>query len=61
MAPFFANQSCDPWTPRDRPYEPGSYVHYSVNATGAEDIAAAVNFSKEKNIRLAVRNTSMTI
>lgn len=57
MAPFFANQSCDPWTPRERPCELGSYVRYAVNATGAEEIAAAVTFSREYNVRLVVRNT----
>lgn len=57
MAPFFANQSCDPWTSRERPCELGTYVRYAVNATGAEDIAAAVIFAREKNVRLVVRNT----
>lgn len=57
MAPFFANQSCDPWTPRERPCELGTYVHYAVNATGSDHIAAAINFAREKNVRLVIRNT----
>lgn len=57
MAPFFANQSCDPWTPRGRPCELGPYVRYAVNATGAAHIAAAVSFAREKNVRLVIRNT----
>lgn len=57
MAPFFANQSCDPWTPRERPCELGTYVSYAVNATGADQIAAAINFVREKNVRLVIRNT----
>ncbi|KAG6367111.1 hypothetical protein INS49_001293 [Diaporthe citri] len=57
MAPFFANQSCDPWTPRERPCELGTYVRYAVNATGSEHIAAAVNFARKKNARLVIRNT----
>lgn len=57
MAPFFANQSCDPWTPRGRPCELGPYVRYAVNATGAAHIAAAVGFARDKNVRLVIRNT----
>lgn len=57
MAPFFANQSCDPWTPRERPCELGTYVRYAVNATGSEHIAAAVRFARKKNVRLVIRNT----
>lgn len=57
MAPFFANQSCDPWTPRERPCELGNYVRYAVNVTGPDDIISAVNFAQEKNIRFVIRNT----
>lgn len=57
MAPFFANQSCDPWNPRERPCELGTYVRYAVNATGSEHIAAAVRFAQNKNVRLVIRNT----
>lgn len=57
MAPFFANQSCDPWTPRERPCELGAYVRYAVNATEVDHIAAAINFAREKNVRLVIRNT----
>jgi hypothetical protein len=57
MAPFFANQSCDPFQPKERPCELGNYVRYAVDATGAGDIAAAVRFARARNIRLVIRNT----
>lgn len=57
MAPFFANQSCDPWTAASKPCTLGNYVSYAVNATSADDIIAAVNFTQEQNIRLVIRNT----
>ncbi|ETS81059.1 hypothetical protein PFICI_06061 [Pestalotiopsis fici W106-1] len=57
MAPLFANQSCDPFTAEYVPCTLGNYVRYAVNATGPEDIIAAVEFAKEKNIRLVIRNT----
>ncbi|KAF3762614.1 FAD-binding domain-containing protein [Cryphonectria parasitica EP155] len=57
MAPFFANQSCDPWTPRERPCELGNYVRYAVNATGPDDIIAAIKFARDQNIRFIIRNT----
>ncbi|KAG8673900.1 hypothetical protein FPOAC2_07401 [Fusarium poae] len=57
MAPIFANQSCDPFQPRDKPCTLGNYVRYAVNVTSIEDVAAALEFSKEKNIRFVIRNT----
>ncbi len=35
----------------------GNYVAYSVNATVAADIAAAIKFADRRNIRLVIRNT----
>lgn len=57
MAPFFANQSCDPFQPRTGPCVLGTYVRYSVNATGSDDVIATVNFARESNIRFIIRNT----
>ena len=57
MAPFFANQSCDPFQPRDRPCELGKYVRFAVNASGPTDVQRAVAFAASKNIRLVIRNT----
>ncbi|USP78593.1 hypothetical protein yc1106_05867 [Curvularia clavata] len=57
MAPFFANQSCDPFQPRDRPCELGNYVRYAVNASGPQDIQRAIEYATLRNIRLVIRNT----
>ncbi|KAH7134114.1 isoamyl alcohol oxidase [Dactylonectria macrodidyma] len=57
MAPFFANQSCDPFQPQERPCELGNYVRYAVDASSAADIQATVNFASCNNIRLVIRNT----
>ncbi|KAL5113544.1 hypothetical protein ACEQ8H_008583 [Pleosporales sp. CAS-2024a] len=57
MAPFFANQSCDAFTPRDGPCELGNYVRYAVNASGAADVQETIAFAAQKKIRLVVRNT----
>ncbi|KAF1925976.1 isoamyl alcohol oxidase [Didymella exigua CBS 183.55] len=57
MAPFFANQSCDPFQPRARPCELGNYVRYAVNASGPADVQKAIAFAASKNIRLVIRNT----
>lgn len=57
MAPFFANQSCDPWTPESRPCLLGNYVDYAVNVSSPSDVIAAVTFAQEKNIRFVIRNT----
>ncbi|KAI0012466.1 FAD binding domain protein [Xylariaceae sp. FL0662B] len=57
MAAFFANMSCDPFTPRDAQCVVGAYVAYSVNASGASDYRKTIAFAKKHNIRLVVRNT----
>lgn len=57
MAPFFANQSCDPFQPIERPCTLGNYVRYAVNATCSDDIIATVNFARETNVRFVIRNT----
>ncbi|KAI1075950.1 hypothetical protein F5B20DRAFT_343420 [Whalleya microplaca] len=57
MAPLFANQSCDPWQPLQKPCTLGNYISYAVNATGSDDITAALKFAEEKNLRFVIRNT----
>ena len=57
MAPFFANQSCDPFTAREKPCTLGNYVMYSINATIPEHIVAGIAFARLRNIRLVIRNT----
>ena len=57
MAPFYANQSCDPFTPESRPCTLGNYVDYAINVTKPSDIAKGIAFATENNIRLVIRNT----
>ncbi|KAH6641401.1 hypothetical protein F5144DRAFT_545454 [Chaetomium tenue] len=57
MAPFFANQSCDPFTSQSKPCTLGNYVVYAVEAESAADIVATVKFAKKNNIRFVIRNT----
>ncbi|KAB5515482.1 hypothetical protein GE09DRAFT_1159764 [Coniochaeta sp. 2T2.1] len=57
MAPFFANQSCDPFTPASQPCELGNYVRYAVDVRSTEDVATTVKFARQHNIRFVIRNT----
>jgi FAD/FMN-containing dehydrogenase len=57
MQPFFANQSCDPFTPQSTPCRLDNYVSYAVNVSSAADIQAAILFATKNNVRLVVRNT----
>lgn len=57
MAPYFANQSCDPFTAENRTCEYGNYVRYAVNVSTSADVVAAISFAKENNIRFVIRNT----
>lgn len=57
MAPFFANQSCDPFLPREAQCIIGTYVRYAVDARSVSDYQATINFARVHNIRLVIRNT----
>lgn len=57
MAPFFANQSCDPFLPKSAQCVIGSYIQYAVSAGGASDYQKTIEFTKKNNIRLVIRNT----
>ncbi|KAF2849814.1 FAD binding domain-containing protein [Plenodomus tracheiphilus IPT5] len=57
MQSYFANQSCDPFTDRIVPCKLGNYAAFSVKVTDSGDIVAALNFAKEHNVRVLVRNT----
>ncbi|KAL6720635.1 hypothetical protein ACLMJK_002560 [Lecanora helva] len=57
MAPFFTNNSCNPFLPQDEPCTVGNYVAYAVNASNIHDIQVTVKFARERNIRLTIRNT----
>ncbi|KAI0003531.1 hypothetical protein F4779DRAFT_621839 [Xylariaceae sp. FL0662B] len=55
--PFFQNQSCDPYTPKNEACEIGNYAVYSINVTGPADVVAGIEFAKQKNVRLIIKNT----
>lgn len=57
MAPFWANQSCDPFLPKARPCELGNYVDYAINVTEPSDISKGIAFAAQHKIRLVIRNT----
>lgn len=56
MAPFFANQSCDIFY-KDGSCNVGTYVKYAVAAADASDFQKTIQFTREHNIRLVIRNT----
>ncbi|KAL4960182.1 FAD-dependent oxidoreductase [Aspergillus stella-maris] len=57
MAPFFANGSCDPFHPVEKPCTLDNYVVYAVNVTKHEHVSKAIQFAKEHNLRTVIRNT----
>ncbi|KAM5346286.1 hypothetical protein ACJ41O_009291 [Fusarium nematophilum] len=57
LSPSFANNSCDPMSPRDTPCDVGGYAQYSVNVTCPEDVSAALQFARNHNVRAVVKNT----
>ena len=57
MAPYWQNQSCDPFTSSSSPCRLGNYVDYVVNVSSPSDIAAGLQFAQKYNIRTVIKNT----
>lgn len=57
MASWFANFSCDPFVSRNTPCDIGALQRFSVNVTSVEDVRKTLEFTKEHNIRIVIRNT----
>ncbi|CRK20450.1 hypothetical protein BN1708_012861 [Verticillium longisporum] len=57
MTAYFTGETCDPFTNRTEPCTIGNYNSYTVDASDAKDIAAALTFSKKHKIRFVIRNT----
>lgn len=57
VAPYFQNQSCDPFTPRSSPCKVGTYPSYAVKVTNASDAIAGMKFAQSNNVRLVIKNT----
>ncbi|ORX92396.1 hypothetical protein BCR34DRAFT_581123 [Clohesyomyces aquaticus] len=57
MQAYFANQSCDPFTPQTQACVLGNYVSYAVNVSSSSEVVAALQFARKTNIRVIIRNT----
>ncbi len=57
MCPYFANQTCDPFTSRSSPCTLGNMVQYTVDVRNASDVVNTINFARAHNIRFVIRNT----
>lgn len=51
------NNSCNPFEEREAPCLIGNHVAYAVNASSVEDFQSAIQFAKDHNLRLVIRNT----
>ncbi|KAJ7880121.1 hypothetical protein B0H13DRAFT_2542387 [Mycena leptocephala] len=49
VAPFFANQSCDPFLPESAQCIIGTYVQYAINVTSADDVSAGIQSATNYN------------
>lgn len=57
MASWFSNFSCDPFMPRDSSCTMAAIQPYAVNVSGVQDVRKTLQFAKDHNIRLVIRNT----
>ncbi|KAJ5669803.1 FAD-linked oxidoreductase sor8 [Penicillium macrosclerotiorum] len=57
MAAWFANFSCSPFLSAETPCTADALQRYAVNVSGVEDVQKTLQFAREHNIRLVIRNT----
>jgi hypothetical protein len=57
VAPYFQNQSCDPFTPRASACKIGTYPSYAIKVSKASDAIAGMAFAQLNNVRLIIKNT----
>ena len=57
VAPYFQNQSCDPFTPQSSACKVGTYPSYAIKVTKASDAVAGMIFAQLNNVRLVIKNT----
>ncbi|KAI1138398.1 FAD binding domain protein [Hypoxylon sp. FL0543] len=57
MAPYWQNQSCDPFTSRSTACDLGNYFDHAVNVSSPSDVAAGLQFAQKHNIRVVIKNT----
>lgn len=57
MSALFLNDSCNPFNGPDGNCILGDMASYAINVTDAASAAAGINFAREKNIRLTIKNT----
>ncbi|KAI0384309.1 hypothetical protein F5Y04DRAFT_269339 [Hypomontagnella monticulosa] len=58
-SPAFQDQSCDPYTDVSTPCELGNYASYSINVTGVDDVVAGIQFARDNDVRLVIKNTGI--
>jgi hypothetical protein len=58
MAPYFNNNSCNPFSNASDSCMMGNYAEYSVNATDISHYRMTIQFAKIYNIRMVIRNTA---
>jgi FAD/FMN-containing dehydrogenase len=57
MPPLFLNDSCPPFGGPDGTCVLGDLASYAINITDATTVAKGIQFAREKNIRLTIKNT----
>lgn len=57
LSPLFTNRTCLQDTDRDISCTIGYYPWFVIDVTDAKDVQASVNFAREDNLRLVVKNT----
>lgn len=57
MSPYWLNNSCSPFLGQSGSCTQGNIANYAIRVTGASDVIAGLQFAREKNVRLTVKNT----
>ncbi|KAI0441392.1 FAD-binding domain-containing protein [Xylaria telfairii] len=57
MSPYWLNNTCSPFAGLSAECDLGNLASYAINVSSVGDIIAGVNFVRDNNIRLTIKNT----
>ncbi|KAI8245490.1 FAD-linked oxidoreductase ZEB1 [Colletotrichum sp. SAR 10_99] len=57
MSPYWLNNTCSPYTSQNASCILGNIASYAINVSSVADVVAGLEFARQNNVRLSIKNT----
>ncbi|KAJ0365518.1 hypothetical protein COL154_004373 [Colletotrichum chrysophilum] len=57
MSPYWLNNTCSPYTSQNASCILGNIASYAINVSSVSDVVAGLEFARQNNVRLSIKNT----